>query len=590
MSQQNFPYFRSTLISFGYFTNNLTWSAYNVFVPLFLSQNLEVMLGETPVINTLVGLIMVLDNISSILIQPVIGQMSDRTWVPKLGRRMPFVIIGLPLAAFFFGLIGSFQSTFWVLMVAITGFNISMAFYRSPVMSLVPDMLPKDFRSQGAGVLNVVGGIASITSLLLTSYLIEINSPFAFWANSIMMIGCLIILLLSVREKKDIDIEKTEHQRVGLISAFKNLIKGRNLILILMLGSVFFHIAGYNIAETFISRYVTELLGFPKQTAGFILGAFVGFSIIAALPAGLVGKKIGALNACIVGVIGFTISMIPLTIISLLPNLTIIKSILTLNTLTGNFWSWELPFYLLLIFLMGFSWLLLSINSIVVIWNISPKKQTATYTSYFYVFVHLAAILSPFIAGGIFDLYEYTALQAGLEVSGLRIMFVYMLVCFIITMGFLVAVKILRNKELKEIEDKEKYLEKVVKQKEYPLLYIPTLLFGIGVRQDKELIELREEQIKERRELRRKIRKIKQNRRKLRRRVFSDIDDLVNLQVQELKEYMKLRKEMKKEHKDQRKELKQEILEDKILKKRTEEKEEREKEEKDEQKKNSQKV
>ncbi|MFW9924912.1 MAG: MFS transporter, partial [Candidatus Thorarchaeota archaeon] len=175
MSEYRFPYLKTTLISFGYFTNNLTWSAYNVFVPFFLSQNLLGLLGDVPLINTLVGIIMILDNIASILIQPVIGQLSDKTWIPKIGRRMPYVIIGLPLAAFFFGLIGSFHTVLWVLIVAICGFNISMAFYKSPVMSLVPDNLPRNYRSQGAGVLNVVGGIASISGLLLTSYLIQVD-------------------------------------------------------------------------------------------------------------------------------------------------------------------------------------------------------------------------------------------------------------------------------------------------------------------------------------------------------------------------------------------------------------------------------
>ncbi|NHJ84681.1 MAG: SLC45 family MFS transporter, partial [Asgard group archaeon] len=133
MSQKGFPYGRATLISVGYFTNNLTWSAYNAFVPIFLTSNFTLLLGEdSHIINTLVGIVMILDNIASVLIQPYIGSLSDRTWVNKLGRRMPFIIIGLPLAAFFFGFIGTFHTTLWVLLVAVTGFNISMAFYKSP--------------------------------------------------------------------------------------------------------------------------------------------------------------------------------------------------------------------------------------------------------------------------------------------------------------------------------------------------------------------------------------------------------------------------------------------------------------------------
>ncbi|MHA1639963.1 MAG: hypothetical protein ACTSUA_06745 [Candidatus Heimdallarchaeota archaeon] len=33
---------------------------------------------------------MVLDNIAAIIIQPIIGNLSNRIWIRKLSRRMPF--------------------------------------------------------------------------------------------------------------------------------------------------------------------------------------------------------------------------------------------------------------------------------------------------------------------------------------------------------------------------------------------------------------------------------------------------------------------------------------------------------------------
>ena len=567
MSEQRFPYLKSTLVSFGYFTNNLTWSVFNVFVPLFLSNNLVALLGEdVPIINTLVGVIMILDNIASILIQPYVGALSDRTWIPKLGRRMPFVIIGIPLAAFFFGLIGTFQNTLFVVLIGICGFNISMAFYKSPVMSLVPDLLPKEYRSQGAGVLNVVGGIASITGLLVVSSLIINHSRFAFWVLSIIMIVCLGILLLTVREKKDIEIEKRE-EKIGLFASIKSIVKERNLPLIFMLCSIFFHTAGYGVAETFISRYATDLLGFNEQTAGYILAAFIGFSVIAALPAGLVGKRIGALNAVIVGVVGFTISLVPLTVISLLDDLSIMKDILTLNSLNSPIFGWQFILSLLLVLVLGFSWLLLSINSIVVIWNFAPKRQTAIYTSYFYVALHLAAILSPFIAGGLFDLYSYISQLKGFGTIGLRIMFVYILVCFLITTVFISLVKIYRNKQLKEIEDKDNYIQLRLEQKEYPLQYIPMLLFGVGLRRKKIFQELRKEHQEEQKEIDETIRK-------LRRKQMFEIDEeksdakIVEKQhKQAIVDHKQKKKELVKEQKEEIRELKQDIIEKEIKKK-----------------------
>ncbi|NHJ84021.1 MAG: MFS transporter [Asgard group archaeon] len=566
MDQKGFPYLRTALTSFGYFTNNLTWSVYNLYVPSFLAMNFTEIFGEdAKVIYTLVAFVMILDNVASIIIQPAIGHMSDKTWIPKLGRRMPFVIIGIPLAAFFFGLVGSFKTTLWVLIIAICGFNISMAFYKSPVMSLIPDTLPRDYRSQGSGVLNVVGGVASITGLIIVTSLID--TPYSFWSCSIFMILCLLILVFNVKEKKDADIEKSD-ERINLFRAIRNTFKEGNKALIVMLFSIFTHTAGYTVVETFIKPFTEEVLHFPEKTSGYILAVFVGISIILAIPAGLIGQKIGALNACIMGLIGFIIAMIPLTIISLTaPN--ILAEILTLNLYPVVTFKFTTIIYGLLVSLLAFSWLVLSINSIVVIWNMAPKRKTATYTSYFYIFIHLAAVISPLIAGSLFDLFRNVTKKMGYTGnSGLEIMFLYVTVCFIIALVLAIIVKAIRTKNLREMHDTDEYIVKRFEDKEYPLMYLPMLLFGFGLRQEKALSELRKAQNKERKELKSKIRILRKEIRRLR---FSDVtddslDDLMT-RLNSMKNHRETSKELKKEHKEQRKELREDIIKEKITKK-----------------------
>lgn len=582
MNQQRFPYGKSALISIGYMTNNLTWSVYNAFVPLFLTSNFCVLLGENArVINTLVGLVMILDNIAAVLIQPYIGARSDRTWVKNLGRRMPYVIIGIPLAAFFFGFIGSFWSTMWVLLVAVTGFNISMAFYKSPVMSLMPDTLPREYRSQGSGVLNIVGSIGSISGLLIVSSLIKVGrTSLAFWLLSILMIVCLAILYFNIKEKKDVEIEERE-ERLGIFSSFKTLFKEKNKGLILLLFSMFFHTAGYNVVETFISPFIYYVLH-PESynqvdkicdivvegaTGGYILAAFVAFSVLMALPAGLVGRRIGALNACLLGLMGFIVAVIPITIISV-TSLDALRDILTFSTLPTPHFGPVTIVYIGLVILLAFSWLTLSINSIVVIWNIAPRNKTATYTSYYYAFHHLAAIISPFLAGGIFDLFQYFFDKWGWNVPGIRVLFIYVSFCFVIALILLSIVKVLRTKELREIKDTDEYVLRRFEEKEYPLLFLPMLLFGVGLRQEKALIDLKNEQNRERRELKREIRKLKRLRRKLKSDVIlGDYQDLDEEHRKAIREHLETGKELRKEHREKRKELRDEIIKEKIKKK-----------------------
>ncbi|MFW9924112.1 MAG: MFS transporter [Candidatus Thorarchaeota archaeon] len=554
MIENRFPYFRTFLTSFGFFTINLTWSAFSIFVPIFLKNNLSPLLGDTPILYTLVGLIMVLDNLAAILMQPFIGSLSDRIWVNKLGRRMPFVIIGIPLAALFFGLIGTFQSTLYLLLIAICGFNISMAIYNTPVISLIPDTLPKEYHSQGNGVMNIVGGLANITGLLLSSYLYSINHQYAFFALSGIMIICLIILLINVRERRDIDISE-ETEKVRIFESFKQIIKERKIILLWMLIAVFMHNAGYQVAETFFSSYATDILGFSEERAGYILGAFVIIQIVLALPAGLLARKVGALNSSLVGIFSFMIIILPISIISLTDVNTLIE-IITLNNLQ---FGWSFLLYGFMILVMGFGWILLAINVLVVVWNIAPKNQIATYTSLFYVVWNLAAILSPFIAGGIFDLVEVITGHAGL-----RVLFVIVLGCYTLSTIFLSITKTKQSLEFKAEITMEHLIEKRIQERDLPFKFLPLMLFGVRTKKEEDIQQKKMEYKQEKVEIKQKIKEIRKS--KKNNQTIDEIE-IKKSKQQSIKEQKILKKEKVKEYKSDIKEMKEEVLSKKIKEK-----------------------
>ncbi len=90
---------------------------------------------------------MTLDNIAAIFIQPPVGAWSDRLRTP-IGRRMPFILIGAPVGALAFGLIPLAAAL--PLFVACTStLLLSMAFWRTPVVALMPDITPSHFPLAG---------------------------------------------------------------------------------------------------------------------------------------------------------------------------------------------------------------------------------------------------------------------------------------------------------------------------------------------------------------------------------------------------------------------------------------------------------
>ena len=74
----------------GWFALQGVWTAYNAFMPLFYNQFTANLF--------LIGLLMTFDNIAALTLQPFWGARSDLTRSP-LGRRKPYLLIGMPLAA-----------------------------------------------------------------------------------------------------------------------------------------------------------------------------------------------------------------------------------------------------------------------------------------------------------------------------------------------------------------------------------------------------------------------------------------------------------------------------------------------------------
>lgn len=105
--------------------------------------------------------------VTGMIVQPIIGHYSDRTW-NRLGRRRPYFLTGAILAAI--GLVlmpnasgfTNFLPALWVgagmLMVMDASFNIAM----EPFRALVADKLPTDQRTLGFSVQTVLIGIGAV--------------------------------------------------------------------------------------------------------------------------------------------------------------------------------------------------------------------------------------------------------------------------------------------------------------------------------------------------------------------------------------------------------------------------------------------
>jgi maltose/moltooligosaccharide transporter len=387
------------VIGLAFFTTALPWSLYNVQV----NQKLNGYLGALTFSGLLVGVLMALDNIVGVVIQPIMGSLSDKTRT-KYGRRMPYIMLGIPLSALFFALIPTD-----VLFPGVTGFimlltwmglfSISMALYRSQAVALMPDFVRPARRSKANAIINIMGGIGSILAYSL-SYLIDvfanpnIGLEVTFIVAGIIMVLALAILFWRVKEKDAysykllIDIEEKEGRKVeakkeklGLLGSIRDIFTEKDKSTLFILLAIFSWFVGYQGLEALFSIYAGNdiyngVLGLGQGLSGFIFNAVAIPFIIAAFPMALLASKIGRRNSIKIG-------------------LAII-----ITALIVAFFFKTLLVTLIALICFGIGWALVNVNSIVIVWELAPTlKKIGTYTGLYYFFSVLAAILGPAIIG-----------------------------------------------------------------------------------------------------------------------------------------------------------------------------------------------
>lgn len=356
---------KTILIGLGFFTVAIVWSIYNVAVPEYLDK-----IGMS---SWTLGLIMALDNIFAAVFNPLFGNLSDKTHT-RFGRRMPYLLVGIPMAAILFVTIPYVRTTLFLLIPVVILMNFFMCAYRSPTVSLMPDLTPPRYRGQANGVINLMGGIGTATAMLLGSMLFDISETLPFQIAAVLMIITVIIMFRFVKEPPvayQAD-EKPDDAKDA------RLTPGQRRSVILILIAIFCWFVAYNGMETYLTLFSIKVLGVTKGIASrMFLVVSVAF-LISAIPAGYIARRLGRRRTILMGILcmgilcGFLITV---------RNMTMIYVLLAIA---------------------GVGWALININSYPMVVQLAGPR-VGTYTGYYYFFSMLAASVSPVMVGGLMD-------------------------------------------------------------------------------------------------------------------------------------------------------------------------------------------
>ncbi|HZJ57947.1 MAG TPA: MFS transporter [Clostridia bacterium] len=355
-------YKKTFILGLGFFSASIIWPIYNNYIPIMLESYIKS--------GTFIGAIMTIDNIFAVIFQPLFGALSDKTNT-RFGKRMPFLLVGVPLAAIFCSLI-PWSTSLVTLMIFIIIMNFAMSIYRAPTVALMPDVTPSPLRSKANGVINFMGGFAAVIAYGLGGFLYKVNTGYPFYMASVVMVAALALLYAFIKEPQDLKVEEKEKE------IKKDVAKNRSLIFMLL--AIFFWFTGFNAVETFFSLYGQHILGIEPGTSSIVLTSFSLAFLVFAIPAGFVAGKLGRKRTILFGIIGALLVFVPLIFIR---NTLIIPILLVSG---------------------GIFWALININSYPMIVEMAPKGLTGAYTGYYYFFSSAAAIVSPILFGWIKDL------------------------------------------------------------------------------------------------------------------------------------------------------------------------------------------
>jgi MFS family permease len=376
-------YGKTFLLGFGFFGVSVIWGVYNAFVPLFLANKFSL----SPI---WIGFFMTLDNIAALLIQPPVGAWSDRLRTP-IGRRMPFILIGAPVAALAFGLI-PIASVLPIFVACTSTLLLSMALWRTPVIALMPDITPSQYRSQANGVINFMGGVGAIVSFLVGASLYELNPAFPFWLGSALVIFSALLVFIFIREPKtyqESDVKPSMFKSLG------EVIQDPDHSALRLLLAIFFWFLGYNAIEAFFTLYAVKHLGLPDADGARLLGQLSLIFVIFALPSGYIGGRFGRRRTIITGLVLMTLVILS---IFFLPASTLTIQLTRLPVLG------VVPVIGVFLMLAGAAWALININSLPMVVDMTDAARLGTYTGLYYLFSTLAAIAGPNVNGWIIQL------------------------------------------------------------------------------------------------------------------------------------------------------------------------------------------
>ena len=189
-----------------------------------------------------IGFLWVAAPLTGLLVQPIIGYLSDRTWHPRWGRRRPFFFIGAVLASFALFLMPQ-ATMLWMAALLLWILDASINISMEPFRAFVGDKLPSSQRTTGFATQTFFIGLGAVIASLLPYIFTNVfhmsntapagqigdSVKYSFYIGAIVFIASVLWTVLTTNEFPPENIETWEEEKLrtkGIMKGLAEITKG----------------------------------------------------------------------------------------------------------------------------------------------------------------------------------------------------------------------------------------------------------------------------------------------------------------------------------------------------------------------------
>ena len=386
------------LVALAVFAQESMWNFYDSQVPPLLREHLAS--------AALVGFIMGMDNLLGIFIQPWMANRSDRTRT-RWGRRMPYLAVGMPLAALLFVILPHTADTLPLLIVVIVAFALVSNSFKPIGEALVPDFIAPERRSRANAAVKIASSLTVIVAALVSILLVDDHPALAFAVIALITLVSVSVLCLSIRDSsspgyraavaedaaEDAAEESTTVGQARIRDTIWEIVRDPDRSRLLLIVAILVFGSAWAGSRALVTPYGMETLGMSRGDAGGLtLPSGVAF-LLAAYPTALLAERFGRLRTMIAGMAVFAAAMLLGTLV---------------QTPTGTVVAFCIG-------AAGASAFL--VNAVVVLWNLAPSARVfGTYAALYAVGWQGGAFLGPALIGGAVDVLGWPTMLLDIAV------------------------------------------------------------------------------------------------------------------------------------------------------------------------------